>query len=516
MSRTKEVRWGCGLVYGAMAVIMVFMLGLFAERFSIVSHAQSEGKVTATVNIRKEASATSDALGSAMKDATVTINHQTKAADGTIWYQVFVDSDTLGYIRSDFVQITDGTTPPTQEAGAATTTPTATPVATPTPVVANETPAQVEALNPVSASVTGGSSVRVRSNASTTSQIVTTVQNGMALTVTGRANGTDGKVWYQVKFIANGAEVAGFVRSDFVSVSGEMVPATSEEPATEPEEPTGVEIPDEPVEVKDYETQLQGEDWYLINNVTGYQYNINDMFNAVTTNEKLYKEEHKKVNSQKIAIIIMVILMVVMAGGIAYLIFKIKDMMDSAYFSQVEKETIRRRGNERTQVGSQKVMHTVGVEKKRPNAAVPTQGGARPAGQKRPNGGAPTQGGARPAGQQRPNGGAPTQGGARPAGQQRPNGGVPTQGGARPAGQQRPNGGAPAQGGARPAGQQHPNGGAAPVQGGARPAGQKRPNTAAPAQGKPTPNPGWKSKNFMQDDDEFEFEFLNWDGEEDL
>lgn len=425
MSRTKEVRWGCGLVYGAMAVIMVFMLGLFAERFSIVSHAQSEGKVTATVNIRKEASATSDALGSAMKDATVTINHQTKAADGTIWYQVFVDSDTLGYIRSDFVQITDGTTPPTQEAGAATTTPTATPVATPTPVVANETPAQVEALNPVSASVTGGSSVRVRSNASTTSQIVTTVQNGMALTVTGRANGTDGKVWYQVKFIANGAEVAGFVRSDFVSVSGEMVPATSEEPATEPEEPTGVEIPDEPVEVKDYETQLQGEDWYLINNVTGYQYNINDMFNAVTTNEKLYKEEHKKVNSQKIAIIIMVILMVVMAGGIAYLIFKIKDMMDSAYFSQVEKETIRRRGNERTQVGSQKVMHTVGVEKKRPNAAVPTQGGARPA-------------------------------------------------------------------------------------------GQKRPNTAAPAQGKPTPNPGWKSKNFMQDDDEFEFEFLNWDGEEDL
>ena len=25
----------------------------------------------------------------------------------------------------------------------------------------------------------------------------------------------------------------------------------------------------------------------------------------------------------------------------------------------------------------------------------------------------------------------------------------------------------------------------------------------------------WKSKNFMNDDDEFEFEFLNWDGQED-
>ena len=27
-------------------------------------------------------------------------------------------------------------------------------------------------------------------------------------------------------------------------------------------------------------------------------------------------------------------------------------------------------------------------------------------------------------------------------------------------------------------------------------------------------DPGWKSKNFMSDDDEFEFEFLNWDGDE--
>ena len=35
------------------------------------------------------------------------------------------------------------------------------------------------------------------------------------------------------------------------------------------------------------------------------------------------------------------------------------------------------------------------------------------------------------------------------------------------------------------------------------------------AQSEGNQNPGWKTKNFMSDDDEFEFEFLNWDGDED-
>ena len=70
---------------------------------------------------------------------------------------------------------------------------------------------------------------------------------------------------------------------------------------------------------------------------------------------------------------------------------------------------------------------------------------------------------------------------------------------------------------ARPAGQ-----GARPVAGQqARPAGQTgRPVTpqvdrpARPVQNGGNQDPGWKSKNFMSDDDEFEFEFLNWDGDE--
>ena len=196
MKRGKKMRFGKMIAMCAATMLLALTLGLGTEQFLLVSHAQSQGKVIATsANIRKEPSSTSKAVGSAFKDSVVTINHQTTASDGTIWYQVFVDADTLGYIRSDLVQITDGTTPPTK-----TSDTPATPTTEPSP----ETPASVEEVNPVSASVTGSQKVRVRSNASTTSQIVTAVEKGMVITVTGKANGTDGKVWAYIDITGEG------------------------------------------------------------------------------------------------------------------------------------------------------------------------------------------------------------------------------------------------------------------------------------------------------------------------
>ena len=517
MKKIREARLGLWVLAGVMTLVLMLMLGLFVERFSIVSHAESQGKVTAnSANIRKEPNASSEVLGSTIKDKPISIKSQTTGGDGNVWYQVFVDSDTLGYIRSDLVSITDGTTPPTEAASSTTT------VITPTPTQApavNETPVEVAAVQPISANVTGGQKVRIRANASTTSQVVTTAEDGVALTVTGQANGTDGKVWYQVTFIANGSEVTGFIRSDYVTLSGELTPA-GEEP---PQEGGGEQQPEEPPapqESKDWDTQLQGEEWYLINNVEAKQYLIQDLFDGVQKNADLYMASEKKVKSQKTVIIILVVLLVLLGAGVAYLIFKIKDMMDSAYFSEVERETIRRNGD-RSQGGSgQKVMHTVGTQK---------QGGTRPAGTRPAGGGTPAQGGTRPAGARpagaRPaGGGTPAQGGTRPAGARPAGSGTPAQGGTRPAGTRPAGSGAPAQGGARPAGARpggvRPAGG--PVQG-KRPAQGETiqegrgngPKQAAPRQqAGSAQNPGWKSKNFMADDDEFEFEFLNWDGDE--
>lgn len=443
---------------GALALVLAVLMGLLVNGFSIVSHAEEQGKVTATngAKIRAEAASSSEMVGSAAKDKTVTINSSVQGSDGYTWYQVTVDG-VSGYIRSDLVQ-KDGAG---QSAAPAT----------------NETPAEVTRVNPVSATVTGGQSVRIRSNASTTSQIVTTAASGLVLTVTGQATGSDGKTWYQVSFTSNGAAVEGFIRSDYANLSEELTPYTEEPavPETPEETPAETETPEETVQQKPYETVQQNGEWYLVVTESNQGYAIQDIFDKMTSNAEEYAKLEKKVKTDKVVVVILVILLVGAVGGVTLLFFRMKDMEDAKYFNEVEKETLRRRDPARQ--GGQKVMHTVGAEK----------GGARPAGAK--------PAGARPAGSTRPAGAAPA--GARPAGGTRPAGAAPV--GARPAGGAQP--------GTRPAGGAQP---------GARPAGGAQTPAAKQAEKSGAARQGWQSKNFMaEDDDEFEFEFLNYDGEED-
>ena len=518
-----------------LALVLVLGAGLFAGDLAIVSHAESAAKVTASsAKIRKSADSSSEVIGSATKDKTISIKSQTKGADGYTWYEVYVDANTLGYIRSDLVNITDGSTPPSSSG---TTTTTTTTTATPAPVV-NETPVEVTAVEPLSATVTGGQSVRVRSNASTTSQIVTTAENGMALTVTGQATGTDGKTWYQISFISNSVEVTGFIRSDYVALSGELQSPVEEQPVEE--QPTD-EQPAEDTQTtsKDWDTQMQGDAWYLLDMAGQKQYKIDDLFNSlnqITEINAQYETNQKKISSQKAVIIILVILLVAAVAAVTLLIFKIKDMNDASYFSGVEEETARRRRVDRPQggrpvtpgqgrpapqggrpqggrpQGSQKVMHEVGAER-RP-ASRPTGQGTRPDGRPAPQGERPIGQTVRPAALQErrpaPQGGRPvTPGQGRPASQGgrlvTPGQGRPAPQGGRPV---TPGQGRPTPQGGRPTAPQSER----PVQQAGRPVA--RPTKPVP-QSEGNQNPGWKSKNFMSDDDEFEFEFLNWDGDED-
>ncbi len=421
------------------SLILMLCMGLMADSFVSTSYAQGQGKVVVrSANIRASADASSAVVGSATQGATLTINGQTTDAAGTVWYQVFVDANTLGYIRSDLVEVSNGNT-------------------TDTPNTTTEPTAQVTAVHPMSATVSGSDTVRVRSDASTGSQIAAQARKGLAITVTGYANGTDNRLWYQVNFIADGSEVVGFIRSDYVTLSGELVDKTEETQTPEvevnqPEEPEDVQVP-EPT--KDWDTQYDGEKWILINNVAQERWDIANIFETVKSNQLVFEEMKKDSETQMIIIVLLIILAIAMGGFIAALVFKIKDMRDSAYVDRIEKETMRRRSADRP-MQEKKVMHTVGADKK------PVQGGQRPAG-------------ARPTG-------APGSNGQRPAG-------------ARPAG-------------TRPVA---PNG-----QGERRPVapGNRPGNTPKPQQSDKGQNPGWKSKNFMTEDDEFEFEFLNWDGDD--
>lgn len=368
------------------------------------------------------------------------------------------------------------------------------------------------------------------------------------LTVTGQATDADGRTWYQVNCLSGETQIEGFIRYDYVTLAEELTPLT-EEPAV-PEEPEPTAVP-EP-EPKLYETMLQDGAWLLVDN-TGAEpkgYAIDKLFEGVKNNGELVEKSEKTIKNQKVIIIILVFLLVAAAAGIAFLVFKIRDMMDSAYFNEVEKETIRKK---KTPSSTQRPGRSGGQE--RPAGARPAGHGQRPAGAsqgqrssgygqgertgnqgQRPAG---TQGG-RPTGTsqgQRPAGSGQ---GVRPAGMtqgQRPAGtsqgarltGAPqgqrpvrTMQEPRPAGAEGPRtmgvgpgsaGNARGQAGAqqgtrRPAGAVQGTGRAADS---AQRGGQaQNPRPARPAQANPQKA---QPRNFMaeDEDDDFAHEFLNYD-----
>ena len=292
MRKSSKLRNWLKLMTGALMLFAVLAVGM--EFYSITVHADSAGKVTATsAKIRKEPSTSSETLASVEQDAKVSITGQIKASDGYTWYQVD-DAGQKGYIRSDLISITDGSTPPTVVSSTTTTT---TPSSTPTTSTPDETVVDVNAVEPVSGSVSSGSPVRVRQNASTTSRIVSTAQSGLSLTITGTATGTDGKDWYQVKFTSGSSEINGFIRADYVTVSGDLLP-----PGTGTEDPEGTEQPEvtepEPEPTKAWDTFFKDGKWHLQDNNNGYSYDIDEMFASVKSNTDTLNDMAKSKKTQ--------------------------------------------------------------------------------------------------------------------------------------------------------------------------------------------------------------------------
>lgn len=466
MRERGKIRLQLRAMLTGVATMMLMVLVICVT--TITSHAE-EGKVTASsVKIRASADITSEMIGGAMQGDVLTITGEVADADGVhSWYQVTFEGNRTGYVRSDMMQ----------KVGAGTATNPSTPVATATP---SSPASDVTALQPIGAKVKG-EQVRVRSNASTSGSIVTTVKRGVALTVVGMATDSEQKKWWQVNFSDANGQVTGFIREDFVTLEGEPVPADQipEDPVVDP--PVDPVEPDPPVEPepeqKDYETKLyEGEGWYLMDYTqeSPVRWSIAELITSGTENLNLYKESQKELKTTKIIMYVLVVLVIIFALVATLLFFKIRDMMDAAYFEEVEKETVRRRQG----AAGKPSMPAVGTGNRTAGSTQQkTQGAVR----QRPSGSSQ----AKPAGSgtQRPSGSS----------QQRPAG----SGGQRPAGsgQKRPAG----SGGQKPAGSGH-----------ARPASQQSSPVSHEPQGASK-----QSRNALADDDEFDFEYLNWDGEED-
>lgn len=220
----------------------IFALLLFCIVLNVgmISFADGQGTAKVRSKIRASADEKSEQIGSVEKGKTVDIAGQTKGADGKVWYQVYVNANTKGYIRGDLLDVKDASAINTIE-GSASSSSSNSSSTTATPVDAKKVTVKDNGR-------------RIRSGASTNHDIVATVNKGMVLTVTGEAQGSDGK-WYEVSFNHNDKEVKGFIRADLVTtenvpadtatsqITGEQNPGEETPPETEPVEAPPVETP---------------------------------------------------------------------------------------------------------------------------------------------------------------------------------------------------------------------------------------------------------------------------------
>ncbi len=171
-----------------------------------------------SVRMRNGASLSSGVVTYLEAGASVSILAEGKAADGMIWYQVKKDDQT-GFVRSDLI---NKITSPATTAAATTTATAAT--ATAAATTATSAGNSTKTIEPGSGLVKG-SNVRIRSSASTASDIVGTVSSGCELKLVGVEKAAD-REWIKVETTVQGKSVSGYIARDYVTVTKEVKEVT--------------------------------------------------------------------------------------------------------------------------------------------------------------------------------------------------------------------------------------------------------------------------------------------------
>lgn len=320
-----------------------FMMTVFLANGTL-SFADSTGTVTeSSVKIRKEASTSSDVIGSSTQGKTVTIKDEVTDASGTLWYQVYVDGNTLGYVRADLIKKEGGDTNTASQTTAQTDSSTTdtTQEAANANSVDGATSAAETAMDAQYATV-AVEAAKIRTAPSTNDAVVESLSQNTQLVVSGQSNGSDGKVWYYVTFTgSNGAEKTGFVRSDLVTL-GDMVPQQEEETPVEETPAQEEETPQEPVN-NDYElvytTDADGNYvWYLYNNMDSTRQKLDEVLAAAHAQSANEQSNADTVVKQRIVIIVLIVLLVILAVTVLIMSFKLRDAYYESYEDDEEED----------------------------------------------------------------------------------------------------------------------------------------------------------------------------------
>lgn len=312
-----------------LAVLMICAFLIFMGQKTI-SMADSTGKVKQNAIVRQSADVNSAKIGGLSEGTTVTITNEVNDASGTLWYQIS-SGGTQGYVRSDLIEKTDSAE------GTATQT---------TQTVSSTAPgAEVEpetVLDLQYATVKASPKANIRSKASKNAGTVDSLPQNTTLIISGQTNGSDG-VWYYVTFTGtSGSEKTGYIRNDLITL-GDMVPV--EEPPVEDPETPSEELPvEEPTVKQDYEVVYEdpkgeGYAWYLHDN-TGEQatrQKVEELIRAAHAQSVNGPIDAATISKQRIAIVILVALVIILAVVLTFMFFKLRD----AYIGEEEDESDR-------------------------------------------------------------------------------------------------------------------------------------------------------------------------------
>ena len=304
----------------------------------MVSLAEATGTVLPnSVNIRKQPDQESDVIGSSTVGKEISIRGKVDVS-GITWYQVYVDSNTMGYVRADMIEKKgDGDIPTVTLAAESQET-----QASESADAGGETAAsgssgsgaQVEAQEAMDPQY-GSTKVqaKVRPDPSTSNNPVDSLTPGTQVVVSGKSEGSDSKTWYFVSFTAsNGSERTGYIRSDLLEL-GEMLPVEAEpeeEPEAEPEQPAAA--PRNDYELKIETTSDGEEEWYIYDNVTGQKQKLVPLLESSYSQSLDDGDETKSIVKQRIVIVVLAVLLAILAVVVVIMAFKLRD----AYYEDYE------------------------------------------------------------------------------------------------------------------------------------------------------------------------------------
>lgn len=137
------------------------------------------------LTVRSGPGSSYSSIGTIKKGTTFVITSKAKDSSGKYWYK-FNYGDTVGYVSSSYVT--------TSNASSSSST---------------------EAVTFQIGTTTAESGVNVRSGAGTSYSILTVLDKGSVVTVTGSAKASNGKVWYSYKYSSS---KTGYICSDYLTV----------------------------------------------------------------------------------------------------------------------------------------------------------------------------------------------------------------------------------------------------------------------------------------------------------